>query len=162
MEKYGALLNENNLKLGRYYFNQAIKLMGIKLIYRAPKPSKARTMYGELDTKYQPPEFVYGILTENTDQRTMRKLGWSSQLQTDSITLQVPYDLHDLQVGSLFEIPSAIDGAKGRVFMVTELSTAFIYPSSVVCLLVPYYEDDFIQSDYEYSNSNFNLLAGED
>lgn len=37
----GILLQGNNIKLKRYYFDQMCKLIGIKAIYRAPLEDKS-------------------------------------------------------------------------------------------------------------------------
>lgn len=37
--KYGILLNDN-IKLHRIYFKEMCKLIGIKVVYRAPRPDK--------------------------------------------------------------------------------------------------------------------------
>lgn len=38
-QKYGTLLNTNT-KLHRQYFREAVKLLGVRVIYRAPLPGK--------------------------------------------------------------------------------------------------------------------------
>ena len=50
--KYGLLLNQN-AKLQRQYFREAVKLLGIKVLYRAPLPDKHYTTYAEIDSNYQ-------------------------------------------------------------------------------------------------------------
>ena len=92
----------------------------------------------------------------------MKKLGWTSELQESSSIIQVPYDLHDLQVGCLFVIPSGIDGAKGRLFRVVNLSNIMIYPASITCELVPEYSNTFSDSKFLHNNNNFNLLSEEE
>lgn len=70
-------------------------------------------------------------------------MGWDAELQDGESIIHVPYDLQGLQVGCLFIVPSGIDCAKGRLFRVTELSNIMIYPASVMCKIVPQYEDDY-------------------
>ena len=43
-QKYGQLLNQN-IKLHRQYFREMCKLLGIYVIYRAPRPDKSYTTY---------------------------------------------------------------------------------------------------------------------
>ena len=72
---FGVLLNAKNIKLNRYYFDQMAKLIGVKLIYRAPKAGKDYTTYGEIDTMFEQPVAVWGVYEEHPTQQTMRKLG---------------------------------------------------------------------------------------
>lgn len=37
----GILLREKNIKLQRHYFNEAVRLIGIQCIYRAPIEGKS-------------------------------------------------------------------------------------------------------------------------
>ena len=51
------------------------KLIGINVLYRAPKPNKHYTLYTEIESNYEPVELVGCIFEENVDQKTMKKLG---------------------------------------------------------------------------------------
>ena len=159
---YGGLLMGGNIKLHRKWFKEMCMLIGVKVIYKAPKQSKDYTTYGEIDSRYEQPIAVWCIFEEHPDQQTMRKLGWNSELVPEAVIIHVPYDLPNIQQGALFIIPSGIDNAKGRVFQVVKMSTTMIYPASISCQLVPYYEDEFTPQNFNYSEHNFSLLNGED
>ena len=154
----GLLLNPNNIKLQRNYFNEMCKLLGIKMLYRAPRDSKTYNNYGELDTFYEEPIVVMGIFQENVNQWTMKKLGWNSELNEEVSLISVPYDTPKLQAGALFIIPSGIDNAQGRVFKVLRMSTISVYPASITCEIGPVWENTFEQSQLDHSKDNFNLL----
>lgn len=159
--KYGILISPD-IKLHRHYFSEMCKLLGIKVIYRAPKPNKHYTNFTEIESNFQSPEPVMCIFEEHPTQKTMKKLGWDSELQTEESIISVPYDLHDLQVGALFIVPSGIDNTKGRLFRVTELSVGIVYPASVTCRLVPEWEDSYSPTQNEFKHTSFNLLNNED
>lgn len=159
---YGGLLMGKNIKLHRHWFKEMCRLIGVKVIFRAPKKSKEYTQYGEIDSNYERPIAVWCIFEEHPDQQTMKKLGWNSELVTDAVIIHIPYDLEGVQQGALFIVPSGIDDAKGRVFQVTKLTTSMIYPASITCQLVPYYQDEFTQQNFNHSEHNFSLLNGED
>lgn len=159
---YGVLLNEKNIKLQRNWFIEMCKLIGVKVIYRACRPNKHWTTYAEIDSNYFEPKLIECIFNEFPDQQTMKKLGWVSELSTNASIISVPYDTPDIQVGSLFIVPSAIDNAQGRLFRVNRMSTIMIYPASVTCELVPEYEDEFKPSNYSYKSTSFNLLNKEE
>lgn len=160
MENYGLLLNDN-IKINRMYFKQMLKLLGINVIYRAPRKNKSWTTYGEIDSNYQEPISTSCIFDQHPDQKTMKKLGWVAELQENASLISVPYDLPDIQVGALFIIPSGIDNSEGRLFRVSEMSTIMIYPASITCQIVPEYEDNFDKSLYDHTNNSFNLLNEE-
>lgn len=158
----GLLLNPVNIKLHRQYFKEMTRLLGINVIYRAPREDKHYNGHGELDTFYYEPQVVGCIYDEHPNQWTMKKLGWVAELDESTSVIHVPYDLPGLQAGALFIIPSALDHASGRVFRVIKMSTITIYPASVACQIGPVYENTFEQSQLDHSDNNFNLLADDE
>jgi len=160
MNDYGLLINQD-IKLHRHWFKEMTRLIGITALYRTLKPGKKWTSYAEIDGNYFPAEPVGCIFNEHPDQKTMKKMGWVSELQDGESIISVPYDLKDIQVGSLFIIPSGIDCAKGRLFRVVELLNIMIYPASMTCKIVPQYEDDYNRAMLDHSTNSFNLLEEE-
>lgn len=160
----GLLLNENNIKLHRMYFKQMLKLLGLNVIYRAPREdSKTYNGYGELSSYYYDPEIVSCIYDEHPTQKTMRKLGWNTELMENTIVIHVPYDLKGLQAGALFIIPSGLDKSEGRVFKVLRMSNIAVYPASISCELGPILvNDDCPETTTNFKQSNFNLLSDEE
>lgn len=158
----GILLNDKNIKLHRAYFQQMTRLLGLNVLYRAPRENKSYNGYGELDTYYYNPIKVGVIYDEHPQQRTLKKMGWASQLADSSTIIHVPYDLEKLQVGSLFIIPSGLDNTEGRVFRVIKMQSIPIYPASITCELAPVWENTMPQNQAEeFKQSNFNLLDDE-
>ena len=154
----GILLNQNNLKLQRFYFEQMVRLIGINVIYRAPRKDKHYNGYGELDAFYHEPQIVGCIFEEHPNQYTMKKMGWNVELQEDVALIQVPYDLKGLQRGALFIIPSGLDDAEGRVFKVEDMQTIAVTPAYITCKIAPVYENKFEESQFQHSATDFNLL----
>lgn len=159
--KYGKLLTPS-IKLHRQYFRELVSLLGIQVIYRAPKPDRHWTTYAEVESNYEQPLSTGCIFTEHPKQQTMNKLGWLSELQDEPSLIHVDYDLPGLKTDALFVIPSGLDGAPGRLFRVRRLSNSIVYPASMTCLIVPEFENTFSNSSYNYKHSDFNLLSGED
>lgn len=156
--KYGSLLN-GDIKLHRQWFKEMSKMIGIQMIYRAPRHSKEFDIHGELDTKYCEPEVVYGIFQEHPDQKSLKKMGWVAELQESSSMIHVPYDLKGLEAGALFEIPSGIDGAPGRVFRVLNMQNIMVYPASITCEIALEYESTAQRAGVEdFSKDNFTVL----
>lgn len=161
-QKYGQLLNQN-IKLTRQYFREMVKLLGIYVLYRAPKSDKSYTTYAELDNYFEAPILTGCIFDEHPTQQTLKKMGWVSELQEDASLIHVDYDLPNLQQGALFIVPSGLDNAEGRIFRVVSMSNSIVYPSSITCEIVPEWEDTFVpETAYDYSHSSMNLIAEEE
>ena len=159
---YGVLRNAPDIQLQRNYFKEMCSLLGVNVIFRAPRPDKHFTTYSEIESNYFTPQVVGCIFTENPDQKTMKKLGWVAELDGSPSIISVPFDVEGLQVGALFIVPSALNPKSGRVFRVTELSTIMIYPASITCKLVPEYENTFSNDTYNHQTNSFNILNKEE
>jgi hypothetical protein len=117
-------------------------LHGINCKYRAPLSNKAFDSYGDLSSGYKPEILVGCLFVEHPDQKSLKKAGWVAELQEGSSVIHVPYDLPDLQVGALFEVPSGLDKGKGRLFRVISMSNIMIYPASIACEIALEYESN--------------------
>ena len=159
----GLLLNQHNLKLQRFYFEQSVRLKGIRVICRVPKPgSKNYNGHGELDEFFLDPKPVYCFFVEHPNQYTMKKMGWVAELNEDVSLIQVPYNTQGIQRGTLFIVPSGIDNAQGRLFMVEDMSSIMITPAYITCKIAPVYMSTFEPSQLTHATSNFNLLNEEE
>jgi hypothetical protein len=159
-EDYGILLNKD-IKLHRTWFTQMTKLIGITCGYKAPINNENKHLlkefdkYGDLKANYPKNWISVGcIFQDHPDQKTLKKMGWVAELQEGASIIHVPYDLENLQVGCLFEVPSGLDTAKPRIFRVIGMQNLMVYPASIACEIAPEYEDidepvlhtDFTQS----------------
>lgn len=136
---YGLLIGQD-IKLYRAWFKQMLALHGINCKYRAPLRNKDHDMQGDLSTEYKPEIIVGCLFEEHPNQKSLKKAGWVAELQEGASMIHVPYDLPDLQVGALFEVPSGLDNGKGRVFRVISMSNIMIYPASITCEIALEYE----------------------
>ena len=159
-----GLLVKPDAKILRNYFKEMAKLVGQEVYYRYPLPGKNYTIYTEIDANYGPLIKMDAIFEEYPNQKTLRKEGWFSEGEdqwTDPI-IHVPYDTEHLQQGSLFIIPSGIDGARGRLFRVTDIRTIMQFPDRCLCRLVPEYETTVQPSQHVYDNTRFNYLKDQE
>ena len=155
---YGFLINKD-IKLHRKYFEQMTKMLGINCIYQEPLPGKDYDMHGHLSTKYKEGVIVGCIFQDHPDQKTLKKMGWVTELQEGSSIIHVPYDLSGIQVGALFTIPSGIDNAPPRVFRVISIQNIMVYPASIACEIAPEYFDRDEQVQFtDFSKEDFTLL----
>lgn len=138
---YGLLINKD-IKLHRMWFKQLLALHGINCKYHAPMPNKSNDIHGDLLTSYRPEITVGCLFEEHPNQKSLRKAGWVAELQEGSSMIHVPYDLPDLQVGALFEVPSGLDNGKGRLFRVISMSNIMIYPASIACEIALEYKSN--------------------
>ena len=163
MEKrdwYGGLLTPQ-IKIHRQYFREMVKLHGIHVLYRSPKPGKRYTTYAEIDSNYRPPILVGCLFDNHPTQQTLRKIGWVSEIQDGASLISVDYDLPDLQQGAIFIIPSGLDDGKAQVFRVSKITNDIIYPASITCEIVPEWEDTMnpdVIFDYSPSDNEFKTL----
>lgn len=138
-KNFGLLLN-SNIKIHRSYFKQMVYLLGVNCKYSAPLKNKDYDIHADLHTGYQPAITVGCIFEEHPNQKSLKKAGWVAELQEGSSIIHVPYDLPDLQVGALFEIPSGLDTADSRTFRVISMSNIMIYPASITCEIALEYD----------------------
>lgn len=139
IKDYGILIGKD-ITLHRMWFKQMLALHGINCKYRAPLNNKEYDIHGDLQTGYKPEIIVGCLFEEHPNQKSLKKAGWVAELQEGSSIIHVPYDLPDLQVGALFEVPSGLDKTKGRVFRVISMSNIMIYPASIACEIALEYE----------------------
>ena len=159
---YGMLLNEYDMKLQRNYFIEMASLIGVNVIYRAPRPDKHWTLYSEIESNYYPPVVISCIFNEFPDHKTMKKLGWDSEQLENKSIISMPYDTPNIQVGALLIVPSAFDRTKGRLFRITKITGIMIYPASLTCELVPEFENTFSNTTYNHKDNSMTLFVRED
>ena len=129
---YGLLLTKD-IKLHRAWFKQMVALHGINCKYLAPLSNKTNDIHGDLCTGYSDAITVGCLFEEHPNQKSLKKAGWVAELQEGSSMIHVPYDLPNLQVGALFEVPCGLDNGKGRLFRVVSMQNIMVYPASITC-----------------------------
>ena len=139
---FGFLVRGNDIKLHRSWFKQMIQLHGINVVYREPLQNKDYDSRGDLISGYKPGITIGCIFQDHPDQKSLKKMGWVAELQEGSSMIHVPYDLPDLQVGAIFEVPSGLDKGKRRRFRVISMANIMIYPASIACEIALEYESN--------------------
>ena len=160
-QKYGLLLNKD-IKLHRKWFDEMVRLLGIQVIYRAPRKDKNWTSYAEIESNYQNPIVIGCIFSEHPEQQTLKKMGWVSELQENVSLIHIAYDTPSIQQGALFIVPSGLDDGKGRLFRCTRLTNSIVYPAAITCEIVPEYEGTYPNTNNDFKHSSFNILNEED
>lgn len=157
----GLLLNKQNIDLQKDYFKEMVRLLGIKAIYKAPISSmKNYSLNGNLDTPYAEGIICGCIFEEHPTIKTMKTLGWATELSESASIIHVPFDLENLQVGGRFIIPSPLNEHEGKLFRIISISATMIYPASFACQIAPEYETKVEKSTLnDFTQSDFNLLT---
>lgn len=165
IKDYGLLINKD-IKLHRAWFKQMTALHGINCKYRAPLKNKDYDINADLHTAYKPEIIVGCLFEEHPNQKSLKKAGWVAELQEGASVIHVPYDLPDLQVGALFEVPSGLDTGSGRVFRVISMSNIMVYPASIACEIALEYctndEQHLLTVDIERANMPLLIDREED
>ena len=153
---YGRLINKD-IKLHRTWFKQMTALHGINCKYRAPLKNKMYDKLGDLHTDYYPAILIGCLFEEHPNQKSLKKAGWVAELQEGSSIIHVPYDLPDLQVGALFEVPSGLDNGNSRLFRVISMSNIMVYPASIACEIALEYSSNDEQHLITAAHENENM-----
>jgi len=161
----GILINKNDIKLHRQWFKELCRMIGINILYKAPRKDKTYDLHGELLSHYSEPIKVGCIFEDHPTQQTMKRLGWTSELQESNSIIHLPDDLPDLQIGALVIVPSGQDSTKGRVFKIIKMSTIAVYSTTVACEIGPVFDSDAEPAsslDYSKTSNNFIRVGEED
>ena len=68
--RYGRLITPD-IKLHRKWFDEMVRLIGIQVVYRAPRKDKHWTSFAEIESNYQPSIVIGCIFDEHPTQQTM-------------------------------------------------------------------------------------------
>ena len=130
-------LVKSDALMHRRYFQEMLKLYGIDGMYfQVKEESKSYNEVGELSAEYLEPVPCQMIFDQVPKVSTLKKLGWTTELDQSQPLIHVDYDLEGLQVGACFNIADPLRPGRGRLFRVTKLSVGIIYPMCVTCQLV--------------------------
>lgn len=121
----------------RRYFKEVLKLYGIDGMYYQVKEGTAGfNSQGEFSALYEQPVPCQMLFDQVPKISTLKKLGWTSELDQNQPIIYVDFDLPGICMGALFSIEDPLRPGKGRLFRVTKLQVDLVYPSSVACQIV--------------------------
>lgn len=158
----GTLI-QKDAKLFRGWFKEMAKLIGIRVLYQYMHTDKSFDVHGALKGTYSDPENLDIIFIEYPDQKTLKKLGWYSEdKEQRPIMAQLPYDTPNLQSGCRILIPYGVTEVDYKTFRITEIKTIPTMPDSYYVKLAPEFASIFSETLSDYSDSDFNMISGED
>ena len=130
-------LVKSDALMHRHYFKEMLKLYGIDGMYFQVKEDTINyNETGELSAEYLEPIPCQMIFDQVPKVSTLKKLGWTTELDQSQPLIHVDFDLKGLQIGACFNIEDPLRPGKGRLFRVTKLSVGIIYPMCVTCQIV--------------------------
>lgn len=120
------------------YFNEMLEMYGIDVLYyqRKEKCSEWNAV-GELSANYYSPIEAKILFDQIPSVKTLKKLGWVTELDSQQPIVHMKYDLPGLQQGCLIKVKDPLSLSNdGRMFRITKMSTGIIYPFSITAQIV--------------------------
>lgn len=154
-----SLVKQDALNMRRY-FNEMLKRWGIDaMYYEVVENTKRYNETGEFSAVYKDPIPCQLIFDQVPKIATLKKLGWTTEIDESQPLVHISYDIPGIQVGACFSIADPINPSRGRLFRVSRMSMGIIYPSSITCQLVSVVGDmpeNTLQPDTAIERNNEN------
>ena len=146
-----GLLNRQDAKIFRGYFNEMVKLIGQSVGYQYVV-KKELTIHSEDNSILSAPIRINILFDENPQVDTLNRLGWVSELnQQKPIVINMPYNTPNLTVNARVTIESVDGVARPRVFKITKIVSDLEFPDAYTCAIVPVF--------YQYVQKNQYTLV---
>lgn len=141
-----GLLNRQDAKIFRGYFNEMVKLIGQSVAYQYVV-KKELTIHSEDNSLLSAPIRIDILFDENPQVDTLNRLGWVSELnQQKPIVINMPYNTPNLTVNARVTIESVDGVARPRVFKITQIASDLEFPDAFTCAIVPVF-DQYVQKN---------------
>lgn len=141
-----GLLNRQDAKIFRGYFNEMVKLIGQSVGYQYVV-KKELTIHSEDNSILSAPIRINILFDENPQVDTLNRLGWVSELnQQKPIVINMPYNTPNLTVNARVTIESVDGVARPRVFKITKIVSDLEFPDAYTCAIVPVF-DQYVQKN---------------
>lgn len=127
---------QNDAKIFKKYADECLSMYGIPSLYYQIKPGKDYSAVGELSGCYYDPVRTKVIFDQAPNIRTLKKLGWVTEADTQQPLVHVMFDLPGIEIGCLFSIKDPLTKASGRLFRITKMTTSILYPAMLTCQIV--------------------------
>lgn len=155
-----GLLNRQDAKIMRGYFNEMCKLLGQSIGYQYIT-KRDMTIHSEDNNEYSMPIRLDVIFDENPSIDTLNKLGWVSELgEQQPIIVNMPYNTPNLTTGARLLLHSVEGIDRVRVFKVTKMESDLEYPDAYTCAIVPVF-DQYPQKN-QYTLVNHEKISQEE
>ena len=151
-----GLLTQGDAKAFQSWFNEMVKLRGISVKYMYPVTEEL-TIYNEIHPGFSEGMDLDIIFEDNPKVQTLKSIGWVSEKPDDKPYIaSLPFNTPYLQTKARIFIPPIGQAIPGRWFEVTSIHCNLEYPECYVCVLVPVFEQE--RKDTDYDQTNFNKI----
>ena len=148
-----GLLNRDDARIHRAYFQEMTKLIGIQVLYQYVIKQEL-TIHSEDNSTLSQPIQLDILFDENPSQKTLNRMGWVSELGRDDnpIVINVPYNTPNLTVNARITIESTDGIKRPRVFKITQIQADLEYPEAFTCMVAPVYDQLEQRNQYTLVN----------
>lgn len=157
-------LIQDDIKLMRARYNEALQLQGIECTYQFPNLADSNTQGEPVIDSYS--ELIpTHIFFESTPKvKTLKRFGWVVENdQNLPFLIHCSWDLPHVQKDSIFRIAGQYSELPERIFRVTGISYDLQAPDHIVATIIPVYDETQIvgrtrkEVEKTYSRSNHFL-----
>lgn len=130
-------LIQSDALIHRKYFKEVLDAYGVPSLYFQCKPKKDYNSSGELSSRYYDPQKTKVLFEQVPQMRTLKKLGWVTELDQQQPIVHLWYDLPGIEVGCLLKVKDPFTKSSGRFFRLSKLSgIGIIYPVGLTAQIV--------------------------
>lgn len=138
-------LIQEDIKLMRDRYNEALELQGISCTYQFPNIAGTNTQGESLVDSYSELIGTHVFFESTPKVKTLKRFGWVVENSDDlPFLIHCSWDLPHLQKDSIFRISGQYSELPERVFRVTDLSYDLQAPDHLVATIVPVYDENQI------------------
>lgn len=135
-------LIQDDIKLMRARYNEALELQGIACTYQFPNLATTNNQGESLVDSYSELIDTHVFFDSNPKIKTLKRFGWVVD-NTDDLPFLIhcSWDLPHLQKDAIFRIAGQYSELPERIFRVTNISYDLQAPDHLVATIVPVYDE---------------------
>lgn len=138
-------LIQEDIKLMRARYNEALELQGIACTYQFPNLATTNTQGEPLIDSYSELIETHIFFDSNPKVKTLKRFGWVVDNSDDlPFLVHCSWDLPHLQKDAIFRIAGQYSELPERIFRVTNISYDLQAPDHLVATIIPVYDENQI------------------
>jgi len=150
-------LIDEDIKLIRNRYDEALKLRGIECVYMYPNITQTNQQGEAIVDQYSLPINTQIFFEGSPKVKTFKRLGWVVENNSElPFLIHCSFHLPHVQKDSIFKIAGQFTELPERIFKVTEISYDIQSPDHIVCQVIPVYEKQVVGRTKEEVSRTFN------
>lgn len=138
-------LIQEDIKLMRARYNEALELQGIACTYQFPNLATTNTQGEPLIDSYSELIDTHIFFDSNPKVKTLKRFGWVVDNSDDlPFLVHCSWNLPHLQKDAIFRIAGQYSELPERIFRVTNISYDLQAPDHLVATIIPVYDENQI------------------